>query len=53
MKMTSGFILSRSSPCDVPRKVRLVAEFPAASSECHFDQPRESNIATQGTHHAA
>jgi hypothetical protein len=42
LKMASSVVLGRSSSCDVPQKVRLVAELPAALLEDHFEHPLQS-----------
>jgi len=39
LKMASNCVLSRSASCDLPQRVRLVAELPAALLEDHFEHP--------------
>ncbi len=40
--MTPSFVLSRSSPCNVPQGYASVAELPAALLRCHFEHPAYS-----------
>jgi hypothetical protein len=39
--MTPSFVLSRPSPCNVPKGYASVAELPVALLGCHFEHPAE------------
>ena len=44
LKTTSSFVLSRLSPCDVPKGYDSVAGLPAALLEDRFEHPTGNNL---------